>query len=174
MCMFPESFKYLLNVAGPLITKKDTRFRKAISPAERLCLTLHYLAYGGSQQCLSFSFWIAKSTISNIVNKTCSHIWDCLKEQYVRTPRTIDGWKNIAKDFYEIWILAHCIGAIDGKLVRIKAPINNGSLYHNYKGFFSIVLMAICDAWYVFSFVDIGHYESNNDSGVLRKSAIGK
>lgn len=51
--MSPESCKYLLNVAGPLITKKDTRFRIAISPAERLCLTLHHLAYSGSQKSLN-------------------------------------------------------------------------------------------------------------------------
>ena len=34
--------------------------------------------------------------------------------------------------------------------------------------------MAICDARYVFSFVDKGDYGSNNNSGVFRKSAIGK
>ena len=91
--MSPESFKYLLNVVEPLITKKDARFRKAISPAERLCLTLsclHYLAYGGSQQSLSFSFRITKSPISNIINKTCSTIWDCLKEQHVHPQRSTD------------------------------------------------------------------------------------
>ena len=67
-----------------------------------------------------------------------------------------------------------CIGAIDSKHVRVKAPINSGSLCYNYKGFFRIVSMAICDARYIFSFVDIGDYGSNNDSGVFRKSAIGK
>ena len=34
--------------------------------------------------------------------------------------------------------------------------------------------MAICDAQYVFLFVDKGDYGSNNDSGVFHKSAIGK
>ena len=37
-----------------------------------------------------------------------------------------------------------------------------------------MVLMAICDARYVFPFVDIGGSGSNNDSWVFRKSAIGK
>ena len=88
--MSPESFKYLLNVVGILITKKDTPFPKAISPAELLCLTLHYLGYGGSQQSLSFSFQIAKSIINNIINKTCLAVWDCLKEQYVHPPKPTD------------------------------------------------------------------------------------
>ncbi|XP_057294525.1 uncharacterized protein LOC130623036 [Hydractinia symbiolongicarpus] len=174
MRMSPESFQYLLNVIGPEISKKDTKFRKAISASERLCLTLHYLAYGGSQQSLGFSFRIAKSTISSIVNETCSAIWNCLKEQYLRPPKALDEWKKIAQDFNDMWDLPHCIGAIDGKHIRMEAPINSGSLYYNYKGFFSIILMAICDARYVFSFVDIGDYGSNNDSGVFRRSAIGK
>ena len=172
--MSPESFKYLLNVVGPIIAKKDTKFRKAILASERLCLTLHYLAYGGTQQSLSFSFRIVKSTISSIVNETCAAIWECLQQQYLRPPKTNDDWKKIAEGFFDIWNLPHCVGAIDGKHVRIKAPINSGSLYYNYKGFFSIVLMAICDARYLFLFVDKGDYGSNNDSGVFQRSAIGK
>ena len=97
--MSPESFKYLLNVVGPIISKEDTRFRKVIPSAERLCLTLHYLAYDGSQQSLSFSITIAKSTIYAIINETCKTIWDGLSEQYVRPPRTNNNWECIAKDF---------------------------------------------------------------------------
>ena len=94
--MSPESFKYLLNVIGPVIAKKDTKFRKAISESERLCLTLHYLAYGKAQQSLSFSFRIAKSTISNIVNETCAAIWECLQQQYLRPPKTSDDWQVVS------------------------------------------------------------------------------
>ena len=123
--MSPESLKYLLKVVGLIISKEDTRFQKAIPSAERLCLTLHYLAYGGSQQSLSFCFRIAKSTICSIINETCKAIWDCLSEQYVRPPRTSNDWKCIAKDFENIWNLPHCIGAIDGKHVSVKSPLNS-------------------------------------------------
>ena len=160
--MPPESFKYLINVVGPIISKEDTRFRKEIPSAERLCLTLHYLAYGGSQQSLSFSFRIAKSTICSIINETYKAIWDCLSEQYVRPSRTSDHWKRPAKDFGNIWNLPHCVGAIYGKHISIKSPLNSGLLYCNYKDFFSMILMAICDARYIFSLLDIGSFGSNN------------
>ena len=153
--MSPESFKYLLNVYGPIISKEHTGFWKAIPSAEWLCLTLHYLAYGGSQQSLSFSLRIAKSTICSIIKETCKAIWDCLSEQYVQPPRTSNDWNLIAKDFEGIWYLPDCIGEIDGKHVSIKLPLNCGLVYHNYKGFFSMILTAICDARYIFSLVDI-------------------
>ena len=70
--------------------------------------------------------------------------------------------------------MPHCIGALDGKHIRMRKPADSGSLWHNYKGFFSMVLLAICDARYCFSFIDIGEYGSNNDSGVLRNSKMGK
>ena len=50
-----------------------------------------------------------------------------------------------------------------------------GTYYHNYKGFYSIVLLAICDSNYCFTLFDLGHYgTSNNDSCVFAKSKIGE
>ena len=66
------------------------------------------------------------------------------------------------------------IGAIDGKHIRIECPKNSGTVYHNYKGYYRLVLLAICDADYCFSMFDVGEYGSNNDSGVLANSNIGK
>ena len=131
---------------------------------------MHYSTYGGSQQPLSFLlseiktyYKIGRSTISDVINETCAAIWGALKDKYVRSPETLEAWKAITKDFQEIWNLPHCIVAIDGKHVAIKSPLNSGCLYFNYKGYFSIILMAICDARYVFTQFDIGSYGSNND-----------
>jgi len=53
----------------------------------------------------------------------------------------------------------------------MQCPRKSDSLYYNYKGFFSILLMSVCDGNYNFTLVDIG---SNNDRGVLSNSEMGK
>jgi len=55
--MFPERFEHLLRLVAT-ISKKKTKLRIPIGPAERLYLTLRYLASGDSQQSQSFHFRI--------------------------------------------------------------------------------------------------------------------
>ena len=172
--MSPETFEHLLSLVGPLISKKDTHMREAIGAAERLSMTIHYLAYGDSQQSLSFAYRIARSTVSVIIHDTCAAIWEALSEVYVSPPQHCLEWKAISEEFDTMWNFPRCMGAIDGKHIAMQCPIKSGSLYYNYKGFFSIVLLAICDAHYNFSFVDIGSYGSNNDSSILANSTIGR
>ena len=40
------------------------------------------------------------------------------------------------------------------------------------KDFFIMILMAICDARYIFFLGDIGSFGSDNDSGVFRNSSM--
>ena len=149
--MSPERFEDLLTLVGPLIAKKPCRSRSSISEAERLMVKLRYLATGDSQQSQSFSFRIGRSTISNVLRETCEGIWLALKGQYLKTPSTTSDWLRIATEFEEEWNFPNCIGAIDGKHIIMDFPKNGGSAYYNYKGFHSIVLLAICDAKYCFT-----------------------
>ena len=171
--MSPERFDHLLSLVSPLITKQNTNLRKAIPAGERLALTLRFLAAGESQIGLTFSFRMGKAAVSKIIRETCDAIYTVLAPQYMSPPKTESDWKKIAADFKELWNMPHVICAIDGKHVRMECPANTGTLYHNYKGFFSLVLLAICDAKYCFTYVDVGQYGSNNDSGVLANSEIG-
>ena len=91
---------------------------------------------------------------------------------YIRPPE--NEWLDISEKFEESWNVPHAIGGIDGKHIAIQCPSKSGSLYFNYKSYFSLVLLAICDARYCFSFVDIGSYGSNNDSGIFKNSKMGK
>lgn len=81
---------------------------------------------------------------------------------------------QIAVDFEKKWNFPACISAVDGKHVRIRCPGKSGSLFYNYKDFFSVVLLAFVDANYKFVMVDIGSYGKEGDSGIIEKSEIGK
>lgn len=70
--------------------------------------------------------------------------------------------------------MSRYIGDIDGKHIAMKNSALSGSLWHNYKAFFSMVLLAICNARYNFSAIDVVQDGSNNDAGILLNSKMVK
>jgi DDE superfamily endonuclease len=85
-----------------------------------------------------------------------------------------EHWLKIAFDFFTRFQFPLCLGAIDGKHIRIKKPNKSGSKYFNYKHFFSIILLAVTDANGKFVVVDVGSCGGNSDGGVFSRSSLGK
>ena len=68
----------------------------------------------------------------------------------------------------------NCLGALDGKHIKLRQPINSGSFYFNYKHFYSVVLMDLVDAKYKFLYVDIGCTGRVSDEGVFKNCSLWK
>ncbi|XP_071512151.1 putative nuclease HARBI1 [Diadema antillarum] len=170
MRMEPQVFNELLTRIAPRITKQDTNFRHSLEPGLKLAITLRFLATGNSYKTLQYGFRVAHNTICEFIPQVCQAIIKELSDEVLMCPDTPEGWKQVAEDFYNHWNFPHCVGAIDGKHVAIKKPAKTGSLFYNYKGFFSIVLLAIVDANYRFMYVDIGQTGSGSDAGVFNQS----
>ncbi|XP_040195561.1 protein ALP1-like [Rana temporaria] len=171
--MSVESFDELLGLVRGRIIRQRTNMRRCISEEERLLLTLRYLATGASFTSLHHQFLMGISTVSTIVHDTCIAIWEELKSTVMPEP-TISLWEEIAEEFWEKTNFPNCIGALDGKHIRLIKPPNSGSRYFNYKKYFSIVLLGLSDANMRFVAVDVGAYGSSGDSHIFRNSMMGQ
>ncbi len=61
----------------------------------------------------------------------------------------------------------------DGSSPTIASP-NSGSMYFNYKKTFSMVMLAVIDAFCKFVLLEIGSMGSEGDNSIFRSSAFGQ
>lgn len=127
---------------------------------------------GNTYADLQYGFRVAENTICHIIPETCEAIIAEYAEEYVHLPTTEDEWKQVADGFKRRWNWHNCLGALDGKHVRIRCPPHSGSVYYNYKGFFSIVLLALVDSNYRFLFVEVGANGGSSDGGVFERGLL--
>ena len=128
-----------------------------------------YLAHGGTQKVVASAFRLGFSTVGKIIGEVCEAIWTNMRLEFM-PEMTPAKWKAAASKFEEKWHFPHCVGSIDGKHIQVVAPPASGSLYHNYKGHFSIVLMAVVGPDYRFIMIDVGAYGSENDSAIFQRT----
>ncbi|CAH1963644.1 unnamed protein product [Acanthoscelides obtectus] len=166
--MTRTDFENLLQRIGPHISKQDTYFRTPIS-AQRLAVTLRFLATGDSYTSLQYLFRIFKQSIGRVVPQVCAALIKEL-QGYIKLPKTPTAWKQVSKIFETRWNLPHCAGALDGKHVVLQAPVKSGTEFFNYKSNFSIVLFALVDGDYNFMFADVGCKGRISDGGFLRQA----
>ena len=127
------------------------------------------MATGNSFHSLAFTFRIGTSTVSSIVQQVSESIWKNVQPIHM-PPLNREICLNAVQEFYERWDFPNCFGCIDGKHIRIKCPPKSGSLFYNYKQYFSIVLQGVADAKCRFLAIDVGARGKQSDGGVLRES----
>ena len=170
MRMTPEFFEMIKARVHPHLVRQATNYRGPLSVGLKLAITLRFLATGESYQSLSYQFMVGRSSISKFVPKVCRK--DEFLREYVMCPTTPDAWKEVEREFRVRWHVPHAIGALDGKHIAIKKPKNSGTLYHNYKGFFSVVMLALVDGEYKFRWLDIGTEGLCSDAQIFSCSQL--
>uniref|UniRef100_A0A915EFB2 DDE Tnp4 domain-containing protein n=1 Tax=Ditylenchus dipsaci TaxID=166011 RepID=A0A915EFB2_9BILA len=108
-------------------------------------------------------FRLGFSTVSNIVAESCEAIRLHLATKYLKLHQQPKNGIELLQSSGKSGNSPNTIGAIDGKHILLKAPTNTGSLHYNYKGGFSTVLLAICDADYKCVYADVGNYGKDSD-----------
>lgn len=112
------------------------------------------------------------NTLSVVIRQVVGAIYEEYKEEVWTLPSTPAEWKDVAKQFESRWNFHHCVGAIDGKHVRIVKPKKSGGDYYNYKGWHSIVLLAVANANYEFIWCNVGSPGKSSDAGIFNRSSL--
>ncbi|XP_044160190.1 uncharacterized protein LOC122945246 isoform X2 [Bufo gargarizans] len=93
-----KSFDDLLQRVSHHIQRQDPTFRRCVSPAECLLLTIRFLASGESFGSLHFQFRLGISTVSINVKETCRVLSEQLHDEFIPHP-TRQHWTEIAENF---------------------------------------------------------------------------
>ena len=98
--------------------------------------------------------------------------FDCLLQRLV--PQSTSEWERIAAEFWSRWNFPMCFGALDGNHIVTQRPWNSGSMFFTYKRTYTVQLMALVDADYNFTYVDVGCQGRIGDAGVYHHSRLSK
>ncbi|KAL3060951.1 hypothetical protein OYC64_009209 [Pagothenia borchgrevinki] len=141
-------------------------------------LVVYWLAHGLSYSVVSRVFDVLKTTVFDIVHRMCEAIL-CLLEKVIHFPTQAqcaevgNGFHRLANSPANSPAFSHCVGAIDGCHIRIKAPNSpHAQDYLNRKLFLSVQLQGICDSYGKFLDIFVGYPGSVHDTRVLRNSPV--
>ena len=91
---------------------------------------------------------------------------------FFQLPKSNCEWMAVAEQFLTKCNFTHCLGSIDGKHVQIIATESSGSMYFNYRGTFSIVLLGDANANYNFIYADVGCQGRISDGSVFKYTSL--
>ena len=174
--MTRATFYYILSKISDQIQKKFVT-EEPILPDFRLAITIFRLSRGDYLFTIGEMCGLQKSTACMIVNESCRVIINTYWDESVKKhfPTSEDEIQHVMGKFGEEWQFPCAFAAVDGSHLPVKCP-NGGAQamkqYFNFKGFYSIVLMALVDAEYRFIWASVGAPGNTHDSTLLQSTDL--
>ncbi|XP_068690124.1 uncharacterized protein [Montipora foliosa] len=171
-----ETFDFILKSIRPDI-EKNTVTEIPVSPECRLAICLYRFGRGDYLYTIAELFGLGVATVHNIVKEVCEAIIRNLWKESVQAyfPTTEHNFKEKMVDMEMLWQFPSCWGAIDGCHIPIQCPpggLKACKEYHNFKNFYSIVMMAIVDAQDRFIWASVGFPGNSHDSVIFQSTEL--
>ena len=171
--MEPEFFYLIEEKITRHLRKSITNFRKPLEIRLKLTVTLRHLSTGEATLHCNTTGGLEEQPSANLPPpQVCKAILKEFQQECLMCPTDPEDWKKIKESFRNRWNVPHAIGALDGKHIAVKKPQKSDSEYFNYKGYFSVVLLALVDADYKFVWVNVGASGSSFDAQIFNSSKL--
>ncbi|ODM86935.1 putative nuclease HARBI1 [Orchesella cincta] len=136
------AFKWIVNEVKELM---DTKFRNAIEVERKVAASLKCLATTCDFLTVAALFGIGKSSVHKYFTKFVDAVYQKVVPKVIQFPNE-DEIRKSATEFEQMWGFPMAFAAIDGTHIPFNPPVHLASDFHNYKGWSSIIAVAMCDA----------------------------
>ncbi|XP_036346703.1 uncharacterized protein LOC118756018 [Rhagoletis pomonella] len=131
------------------MAKCDTVFRACIPLEKRVAIALYCLRWSAEYATICRLFGVSKTSVWRILLEFRYEVWNVLRQEYLPSTFLSPNKIQDCVDGFEIIGFPQCFGAIDGCHIEIKPSTEEATDYYNYKGWCSIVLLALVDYRYI-------------------------
>lgn len=171
-----STFNFILNRIRHVLERK-TVTEEPISPELRLALCLYRLGRGDYYYTIAEMAGLGVSTVCSIVQEVSQVLVDHLWAETISThmPQSQEDFKIKILDMEEFWQFPCCWAAIDGCHIPMKCPpggLEASKEYHNFKNFYSVVLMGLVDSHYRFIWGSCGFPGNSHDAIIFQSTAL--
>jgi len=137
----------------------------------KVAVAIYHCAHGGTWFTTGFVAGISDSLASMYTKEVCTGIAEVLGPEYMRPPSSKEEALLVQKGFEERRGIAHIGGAVDGTHVPWQPDTELFmEHFHNYKGWYSILVVAVVNSFYMFVDADVGRPGRMSDSTACQLS----
>ena len=148
-----------------------------VSSQLRLAICLYRLSRGDYYHTISELTGIGEATVCNIIREVTKAIVENLWREYVDAyfPSNNNLLVQKIREMEQEWQFPYAYSAIDGCHIPMKCPPGGQEAckeFHNFKNFYSIVLMAMVDARYRFIWASAGWPGNSHDAIIFQATNL--
>ncbi|KAK8773284.1 hypothetical protein V5799_012181 [Amblyomma americanum] len=169
----PATFRYLVESLQCVLQREVTNMRKPITLEKRVAVGLYRLCSSAEDRTVAHLFGIGRSTVNIVYREFCRAVVDVLEGAWVHMPREAEVAEHM-RECYAVTGFPQAIGALDGCHFAISPPKKDAADYSNYKGWYSIILLAVVDHHYRFLYLNVGCPGRCHDAHVYGRSRLKK
>ncbi|XP_064465442.1 uncharacterized protein LOC135376958 [Ornithodoros turicata] len=155
----------------PTLERENTEMRDAITPEKRVAVGLYRLCSTAEDRTIGHLFGIGRSTVNTIFKEFCDAVIMHLEGQWLCMVRPHEMPQHM-REFHAASGFPHAVGALDGCHFPVSPPKQHAADYYNYKGWYSIILLALVDHLYRFRYINLGSPGRCHDAHVYGRSRL--